>query len=162
MDSLDYKKNTEYYILSGAWLQKWKKYVNLAPKEKDKSEMMEVENQNEDLYPGPIVQDDIIDEKVFNLLDWKEAENYSLRILKDDLIENQHFHIVDKQCWEFFEKKYKGLPIPRIAYIPNEKDQPVVELRLKKVMLNHFIFHIISIDPIYDHYARWKENAKFE
>lgn len=88
------EKGQEYFVISAEWFKQWKTYVGY-------------EGMGGGDFPGPILNEDIIEQETHQIV--CDDKNQYLNInLKDNLKEEDHYIILNKEIWDFLSKRYGG------------------------------------------------------
>lgn len=128
---MDVREGSSWYVISCEWLAKWKEFIGYEVNETSSDARMEFE------HPGMILNDDVIEE-VPNILN--DPINPHLNVnLKENLIEEDHYHIVNDKIWNFLYIRYGGKEIQRFGVKRNdESDQCIIEVNLLKLNIHYF------------------------
>lgn len=96
---MDVAPGSKWYLVSAQWLKSFKEYVSQP--EMGGDARMDVE------HPGMILNTDILDMSGNILIDPHSPHlNYNL---KENLIEETHYFIVNQKVWDFLYSHYGGI-----------------------------------------------------
>ena len=88
-------------------------------------------------HPGFITNDDIIQEVEY-LLEDLEHPQHNIG-LKENLLENDHYYIVNDLVWNFVNTRYGGIEILRVGTKRSRNDkEPFIEVNLLQLNIHYF------------------------
>ena len=102
----------EAYLINIEWMDIWRKYTWFEQTSIGKEPKITEGNHFIKYLPTQINNEVLLlsqDTRYYTL----EKENYLNNIIPPYYAEGKDFEIVDKEVWNMFYKKYKGLPIKR-------------------------------------------------
>lgn len=127
---MDVQENSNWYLLSVEWLSRWKEYVGYEDSDTTSDARMETN------HPGMILNEDILDDSENILIDKKRPHlNFNL---KENLREDEHYHIVNQKVWEFLFIKYGGIEVQRFGTKREDCDECTIEVNLLKISVHYF------------------------
>lgn len=128
---MDVRENSEWYIISCEWLGRWKEYVGYNTEDGSGDANME------STHPGMILNEDIIEEVNNVLID--RHKPYLNVNLKENLREEDHYHIVNDKLWNFLKIRYGGVEIKRFGVKrEDDSDECIIEVNLLKISVHYF------------------------
>lgn len=87
-------------------------------------------------FPGPISNEDIIEQETHQIV--CDDKNQYLNInLKDNLKEEDHYIILNKEIWDFLSKRYGGWTIQRFVTL-TDTNEFIIEVYLAKIYTYFF------------------------
>lgn len=108
---MDIAPQSKWYIISAKWLTNWRDYI--AYKTTEPSERGSQSEQMEIPHPGMILNEDILDNEPYLIEDqYKPHLNLNL---KENLREEDNYHIVNEKVWNFLAIRYGGVEIIRFG-----------------------------------------------
>ena len=122
---MNIEKGSKWYIISLDWLNNWKAYVGY-----------EGDEEMEKKFPGPITNEDILDDDQKEIIEDKDILFQNLN-LRDNLREDQHFTILNEDIWKLLLSVYGGREILRFGVI-DENGREFIEVNLIKVYTYFF------------------------
>ena len=103
---MDVAPGSKWYLVSSEWLKNFKEYV-LQNSGDESDANMKVD------HPGLITNEDILDNPEHLLKDATEA--YLDYNLKENLLEETHYFIVNQKVWDFLHVHYGGVEVLRFG-----------------------------------------------
>ena len=129
LQKMDVTPGSKWYLISAEWLKKYKEYI-MQPSDGTGDVKMDIE------YPGMILNEDILEEPE-NLVEDNTQEylNYNL---KENLIEETNYYIVNQKVWDFLFSNYGGLEICRLGIKRQDSEECIIEANLIKLNIHYF------------------------
>ncbi|EGR29185.1 ubiquitin carboxyl-terminal hydrolase family protein, putative [Ichthyophthirius multifiliis] len=124
------------YIISLHWFTQWQKYINQY--NQDMKNEHTYENQYKDPcqdnhYPGPIDNYDIIEYNLQIKEDPDQLKKYTKYCLRNNFFENKHFVIISSNAARYLCEKYGYLNLIQRLVIKANESVNIVEVNLLKV-----------------------------
>jgi hypothetical protein len=127
---MDVEEDSIWYLLSSEWLNIWKDYVGYEDDDASSDVRMHTH------HPGMILNDDILDDCENILIDKKSPHlNFNL---KENLREDEHYHIVSQKVWDFLFIRYGGIEVQRFGTKIEDSDECTIEVNLLKISVHYF------------------------
>jgi len=126
---MDVTPGSKWYLVSAAWLKNFKEYVLQNPGDSN-NEAMIVE------HPGMITNEDILDNPEHLLRD--PTEVYLDYNLKENLLEETHYFIVNQKVWDFLHAHYSGVEVMRYGEKKEGNEECCIEANLIKINIHYF------------------------
>ena len=125
-----------WYVISMAWIRKWRTYVYFDHLMGQPSEST---SDEERVHPGPIDNSDILESvsDELYLLEDHHSHKWMNALLKKGLSEGKDYMVVDEFTWEFFKNRFraKGEIIRKGIRVSKETKDCIVELYLKQLLV---------------------------
>jgi len=136
------------HVVSMKWFDRWKKYTNFSFDSLNKpATHSNAEHKNshdshegllkedfENVVPGPIDSDDILDNELNISVDPDLVKEYCNYALKQGLVENKDFIILPHPVWKYLHGIYAGRDIKRyVISLNDESNQTAIEVWLKRI-----------------------------
>lgn len=106
MYKMDVAPGSKWYLVSSSWLKNFKEYVL-----QSSTDSHDVDMRIE--HPGPITNEDILDDPEHLLED--PAESHLNHNLRENLLEETHYFIVNQKVWDFLHIHYGGIEVQRLG-----------------------------------------------
>lgn len=104
---MDVQEGSEWYLISCEWLARWKDYVGFEATDTSPDTPMN------STHPGMILNEDIIEDVENKLIDRRRPHlNHNL---KENLREEDHYHILNEKVWNFLYTRYGGVEVKRFG-----------------------------------------------
>ena len=125
------QKNMIVHIISMKWFEAWKQFTSYEIHTQD--EVTIDCSLSNGLHPGPISQDDLLDNNA-DLLGPDKIKSHTDHNIKPELKENQDFVVVSHEIWKYLHGIYYGMDLERYVIASKEfNGESRVEIWLKKV-----------------------------
>lgn len=125
---MDVAPGSKWYLLSAEWLKNFKEYILQNESGADAS--MKID------HPGTITNEDILDNPENLLRD--PTEPYLDYNLKENLLEETHYFIINQKVWDFLHKNYGGVEVCRFGNKREDSDECCIEANLIKLNIHYF------------------------
>lgn len=128
---MDVAEGSEWFLISVEWLNKWKEYTKYDTNDSTTDASMDTP------HPGMITNEDII-EQLDNILIDRRRPHLNVN-LKENLREEDHYHLVNKKLWEYLYIRYGGVEMKRFGVKREDtSDECIIEANLIKIQVHYF------------------------
>jgi len=130
------KSDTECYILSGNWFNKWGKYVNFTEcfeGKKKRIEMKSEDMESNSEHPGEITNEQLLASNKEFYHNYNNESAQCNTVIKDTAEMNRDYYIITKEIWNYLYELYNGYTLKRDCIYFGKNGIVIPDIMMSKV-----------------------------